>query len=87
MNKQIGDSRYCPLHYAMLYVNVECVSLLVGANAGKFMPTVPSPWSHGALGPLGPGWPVTSTVIVRILEIRTIALLSMLDIFSWQWAC
>jgi ankyrin repeat protein len=35
VNKQVGDSQYSPLHYALLYVNVECVDLLVGVNAGK----------------------------------------------------
>lgn len=40
VNKQVGDSQYTPLHYAMLYVNVECVILLVGANAGKVIPLI-----------------------------------------------
>lgn len=35
VNKQVGDSGYTPLHYALLYVNVECVDSLVGVHAGE----------------------------------------------------
>ena len=37
VNKQVGESRYTPLHYALLYVNVESISSLVGVHAGEIL--------------------------------------------------